>query len=243
MLNHFTGREGYISFNRTYKAYIRLYKSSSACLGITVIRPQIFILGKSLIFSTKTNNSSGFIPLLFSSPPTFTSIKIGITLLILAQRRLISCASSILSTECIKSTLSTIYFTLFVCKAPIKCQLSPSIGLYLPINSCTLFSPATFKPASTASSISIILRVFVAPTRTTSSQILFFSISCFTTAILPLISSISAFPTIIAYKPTYDNKLKIFYNIPSCANLKTSSCASEKLLIITVGLPFSSKLS
>ena len=57
-------------------------------------------------------------------------------------------ASLMESTLWIMVTLSTIYFTLLVCRCPIICQwISFGITSYLSTSSCTLFSPNSRQPS------------------------------------------------------------------------------------------------
>ena len=69
----------------------------------------------------------------------------------------ISSASFNESKLSITSTFPTIYFTLFVCRCPIMCQVY--FGSYLSINSCTRFSPKVVRPIFATSSISSFVRV------------------------------------------------------------------------------------
>ena len=104
-----------------------------------------------------------------SSPAIFISTSTSAVIPCFPACLLISSASLRLSTECINLTLSIMYLTLFVCKCPIRCHLtSGPNGSYFSIISCTLFSPSSSSPHSTAALIFGTSTVFDTASRRTS---------------------------------------------------------------------------
>ena len=126
------------------------FSSGSLAGGATVISPLTDRFGNAAICSVREMTSSlEDSPNFVSSPAILTSIKIGTVTPFFSASLLIVSAKRRLSTEWISVTLSTIYFTLFLCRCPIICHfMSFGITSYFSVSSCTLFSPKSRIPSS-----------------------------------------------------------------------------------------------
>ncbi len=87
------------------------------------------------------------------------------------------------------------YFTLFVCKCPIRCHLTGFTASYFLTISCTLFSPISVTPRFIASFITSGPCVFVTATSVISS------------AFLPALSAASFYPFAYIFKAFFNSDI------------------------------------